>query len=102
MRKTSALEWRKKLRNAALVLRSLTDIIFVVRIVHQIRTKLEDSEEPAKGRESLGWKWRPLLCVPIIMDLLAILPIPQLAIVVAFSERGALVCAKRLPTSPIQ
>ncbi|XP_008225798.1 PREDICTED: uncharacterized protein LOC103325420 isoform X2 [Prunus mume] len=74
----------KKLRNAALVLRSLTDIIFVVRIVHQIRTKLEDSEEPAEGRESLGWKWRPLLCVPLIIDLLAILPIPQLAIVVVF------------------
>ncbi|KAL6282877.1 hypothetical protein ACE6H2_013806 [Prunus campanulata] len=75
--KNKCLGMDKKLRNAALVLRSLTDIIFVVRIVHQIRTKLEDSEEPAEGRESLGWKWRPLLCVPIIIDLLAILPIPQ-------------------------
>ncbi|PQQ21481.1 uncharacterized protein Pyn_07729 [Prunus yedoensis var. nudiflora] len=67
----------KKLRTAALVLRSLTDIIFVVRIIHQIRTKLADSDAPAEGSDetSRGWKWRSFF--PIMVDFLAILPIPQ-------------------------
>ncbi|KAI5332250.1 hypothetical protein L3X38_022379 [Prunus dulcis] len=75
----------KGLRTVVLVLRSLLDIIFITHIIRQIRNHSElivVSDEAPEGQRSSGWTRGSLLT--IIVDFLAVLPIPQLAIVVVF------------------
>lgn len=72
------LEVDKGLRIVVLVLRSLLDIIFITHIIHQIRNHSElivVSDEAPEGQRSSGWTRGSLLT--IIVDFLAVLPIPQ-------------------------
>ncbi|KAL6206310.1 hypothetical protein ACLB2K_023558 [Fragaria x ananassa] len=97
----------KTLRNVALALRSLTDITFIFHI--KILTKdgmdegprwddiSSDTSEPAAKswwrkilklvRDAIAEKM-PWLSIYIVVNFLAILPIPQVAIVVGFSRLG--------------
>ncbi|XP_050385734.1 cyclic nucleotide-gated ion channel 1-like isoform X2 [Argentina anserina] len=86
----------KRVGTAALVLRSLTDITFITHIIHEIRiTGVPDISKRGKP----GWQWRKAeilgfakaisqkmscLSISIIIDFIAILPIPQVAIFVFF------------------
>ncbi|CAL9000291.1 unnamed protein product [Prunus brigantina] len=84
----------KKLRTAALLLRSLMDLTFVIHMVHQIRVtaKIVASEQVSRrGKSDWLCRRRELVkAMPwfsILIDLLAALPIPQLAIGVVFFRR---------------
>ncbi|PQP93095.1 hypothetical protein Pyn_14016 [Prunus yedoensis var. nudiflora] len=84
----------KKLRTAALLLRSLMDLTFVIHMVHQIRVtaKIMASEEVSRrGKSDWLCRRRELVkAMPwfsILIDFLAALPIPQLAIGVVFFRR---------------
>lgn len=75
------LEADKGLRIVVLVLRSLLDIIFITHIIHQIRNHSElivVSDEAPEGQRSPGWTRGSLLT--IIVDFLAVLPIPQVGV----------------------
>ncbi|ONI01499.1 hypothetical protein PRUPE_6G143100 [Prunus persica] len=84
----------KKLRTAALLLRSLMDLTFVTHMVHQIRVtaKIVASEQVSRrGKSDWLCRRRELVkAMPwfsILIDFLAALPIPQLAIGVVFFRR---------------
>ncbi|CAL8162306.1 unnamed protein product [Prunus armeniaca] len=84
----------KKLRTTALLLRSLMDLTFVIHMAHQIRVtaKIVASEQVAR-RGKADWLCRRhelVRAIPwfsILVDFLAALPIPQLAIGVVFFRR---------------
>ncbi|XP_034220503.1 cyclic nucleotide-gated ion channel 1-like [Prunus dulcis] len=84
----------KKLRTAALLLRTLMDLTFVIHMVHQIRVtaKIVASEHVSRrGKSDWLCRRRELVkAMPwfsILIDFLAALPIPQLAIGVVFFRR---------------
>ncbi|CAB4313478.1 unnamed protein product [Prunus armeniaca] len=84
----------KKLRTTALLLRSLMDLTFVIHMAHQIRVtaKIVASEQVAR-RGKADWLCRRhelVRAIPwfsILVDFLAALPIPQVAIGVVFFKR---------------
>ncbi|PQQ00034.1 uncharacterized protein Pyn_03963 [Prunus yedoensis var. nudiflora] len=76
--KNKCLGMDKGLRTVVLVLRSFLDIIFIMHIIHKIRTHDElilVSDEAPEEQRSAGWTRRSLLT--ILVDFLALLPIPQ-------------------------
>ncbi|KAH0992612.1 hypothetical protein GBA52_004095 [Prunus armeniaca] len=92
----------KKLRNVALILRSLTDITFLVHIGYQIWEASNKAYKAITRRKTLWQKdWQPTLkkneIIPFakkfagylswlsfLTDLLAVLPMPQILVVVLF------------------
>ncbi|XP_061989526.1 cyclic nucleotide-gated ion channel 1-like isoform X2 [Rosa rugosa] len=96
----------KKLRIAALVLRSLTDIPSEIHIIHQIRRVAAMKEvEPAwwmdpvelqKLQKERRFKIRRI-CVHIAIYFLAVLPIPQVTILVIFSRMRDSIVYTRTP-----
>ncbi|KAM1232303.1 hypothetical protein ACFX13_042872 [Malus domestica] len=90
----------KKLKNVTLVLRLLADLIFVVHIIHQI-CKAIKSVNP-KEKENSGWESKAMAVArklswrSMVTDILAVLPIPQvLLVVVFFKMRGSGYLQKR-------
>ncbi|KAK9937118.1 hypothetical protein M0R45_013931 [Rubus argutus] len=101
--KNKCLGMDKTLRNLALVFRALTDIAFIIHMILLIYDKMDDDPEwddsnsdsdvpaaaswlPTKLKivgEAIAEKM-PWLSISIITNFLAILPIPQVAIVVVF------------------
>ncbi|XP_024157854.1 cyclic nucleotide-gated ion channel 1 isoform X2 [Rosa chinensis] len=94
------LDTDKTLRNVALVLRSLTDIAFIFHIIALINDFMDEgpkwddhasaSRLPRKlklVREVIAKKM-PWLSIRIVVNFLAILPIPQVAIVVGSFRLG--------------
>ncbi|CAN6564748.1 unnamed protein product [Malus baccata var. baccata] len=79
--KNKCLGMDKKLKNVTLVLRLLTDLIFVVHIIHQIRQAIKSVN--SRGMENPSWESeavavaRKLSWRSIVTDILAVLPIPQ-------------------------
>ena len=70
----------KKLWITAIVLRSVTDIIYLVHIILQFRTGFIDKERErlGKGLNTDAWKIAKRYLWPcFLIDILAILPIPQ-------------------------
>ncbi|KAM5587186.1 cyclic nucleotide-gated ion channel 1 [Rosa sericea] len=97
----------KTLRNVALVLRSLTDIAFILHILLLIVDEMDEGPQwddsnsefnypaiasrlprPLKAVQKAIAKKMPWLSISIIVNFLAILPIPQVAIVVGFFRLG--------------
>ncbi|CAN6564754.1 unnamed protein product [Malus baccata var. baccata] len=81
--KNKCLGMDKKLKNVTLVLRLLTDTIFVVHIIHQIRQAIKSVN--SHEMENPGWEAmavaRKLSWRSIVTDILAVLPIPQVLLV---------------------
>ncbi|KAM5557666.1 hypothetical protein ABKV19_024835 [Rosa sericea] len=89
----------KRVRTAALVLRSLTDMTFIMHIIHEIRVSTNTVVSEISKRGKPGWPWKKAellgfakaisqkmswLSISIIIDFIAILPIPQVALLVFF------------------
>ncbi|XP_061999619.1 cyclic nucleotide-gated ion channel 1-like [Rosa rugosa] len=89
----------KRVRTAALVLRSLTDMTFILHIIHEIRVSTNTVVSEISKRGKPGWPWKKAallgfakaisqkmswLSISIIIDFIAILPIPQVALLVFF------------------
>ncbi|CAN6705913.1 unnamed protein product [Malus baccata var. baccata] len=90
----------KKLKNVTVVMRLLTDHIFVVHIIHQ-SCKAIKSVNP-KETENPGWESKAMAVArklswrSMVTDILAVLPIPQvLLVVVFFKMRGSGYLQKR-------
>ncbi|XP_024158180.1 cyclic nucleotide-gated ion channel 1 [Rosa chinensis] len=95
--KSKCLGMDKKLRIVALLLRSLTDIVFIIDIIRQVRerntmmakvTSLSSScTSTPKNIEELAkeeTRKKRQFYVSIIIHLLAVLPIPQVSVLVVF------------------
>lgn len=79
---------------AALILRSLTDMTFITHIIHQIRVSSNTVISEISKQGMPGWLWKKAeligfakaiaqkmswLSISIVIDFLAILPIPQVS-----------------------
>ncbi|KAM2031099.1 hypothetical protein FF2_041649 [Malus domestica] len=86
--KNKCLGMDKKLKNVTLVLRLLTDLIFVVHIIHQIRQAIKSVN--SSGMENPSWESKAVAVArklsgrSIVTDILAVLPIPQVLLVHVF------------------
>lgn len=73
----------KRLRTTALVLRSVTDFFHLINICFRIRTRYKKEEPPKTWKEAWGRFWRYFL---FLIDILTILPVPQVALPIILSE----------------
>ncbi|XP_065634439.1 cyclic nucleotide-gated ion channel 1 [Quercus suber] len=83
----------KKLRTTAIVLRSISDIIHIVHMILQFRTGFIDEASQKLGKPLLVKDARTIarryFWPYFLIDILVILPIPQVVVSVIFSARGA-------------
>ncbi|XP_021805384.1 cyclic nucleotide-gated ion channel 1-like [Prunus avium] len=101
------LDMDVKLKNVALVLRSFFDVTFIVHIVYQIREAIKavaeesDPNEEQAAAKSTDWVsrffdafehvdaiWEKLRWRSFITNILAVLPVPQVLLVVIFFKMG--------------
>ncbi|GMY07418.1 cyclic nucleotide-gated ion channel 1-like, partial [Fagus crenata] len=86
----------KTLKTTAIILRSVTDTIYIVNIILQLRTGFIDKPSQKLGRAKLNKDSKAIarryLCTwsYFLIDIFVILPIPQVVISIIFSEmRGS-------------
>ncbi|KAL5568105.1 hypothetical protein UlMin_024680 [Ulmus minor] len=79
----------EKMKNIALILRSTTDFFYILHIIVQLQSALK----MAKQLKSSLWKGFPWWY--LLTDILAILPLPQVVVVVFFSKMAG----SKSPTS---
>ncbi|KAM1142277.1 hypothetical protein ACFX19_042824 [Malus domestica] len=96
----------KKLEIVALVMRSLTDVIFVVHLIceisYSVQKTMEKNEEVKQtwGNSSKKWEARELIqyarkiaqnmsWLSVIIDVLALVPLPQLIILMFYPKEGS-------------
>ncbi|TQE04671.1 hypothetical protein C1H46_009754 [Malus baccata] len=95
----------EKLKIVSLVMRSLTDVIFFVHLICEIldsvqKTMNQESGKQTKGNSGKKWEARELIqyarkiaqnmsWLSIIIDILAIVPLPQLIMLMFYPKEGS-------------
>ncbi|CAN6564743.1 unnamed protein product [Malus baccata var. baccata] len=96
----------EKLRIVALVMRTLTDVIFLVHLICEILDSVQKTKEKneevkqTRGNSSKKWEARELIqnarkiaqnmsWLSVIIDVLALVPLPQLIILMFYPKEGS-------------